>query len=183
MPELKQPPGKVQTTVTYLEMLSPPRLAAPRPAPQNITIMPAVKPAVAFYRFLYDAVGAKWNWIDRRKLSDEALAAILQHAQVEIYVLYVNGAPAGYAELDFRQWPEVELAYFGLMPEFIGKGLGLHFIDEMIKLVWQRRPKRFWLHTCTLDHPQALSFYRKAGFVPYKEETEVVDNLNPEFVS
>lgn len=174
-------PDKLQTTVTYLEMLAPPaELATPKPAPDNVTIMRAEKPPVSFYRFLYNGVGASWNWIDRRKLADEALTALVQHPQIEIYVLYAGGVPGGYAELDFRQWPDVELAYFGLMPEFIGKGLGSYLIDEMIKLVWQRQAKRFWLHTCSLDHPGALRFYRNAGFVPYKVETEVVDKLDPQ---
>lgn len=183
MLEKSLPPDKLQTTVTYLEMLAPPaRLARPKPAPENVAIMRAVRPPVSFYRYLYNAVGAAWNWVARRKLSDEELAALVQHPQIEIYVLYAAGVPGGYAELDFRQWPEVELVYFGLMPECIGKGLGFHLIDEMIKLVWQRQAKRFWLHTCTLDHPGALRFYQKAGFAPYKEETEVVDKLDFESV-
>jgi GNAT superfamily N-acetyltransferase len=170
------PPGKIQTTVTYLEMLAPPAsLAAAQQAPAHVMIMRAMRPAVSFYRYLYNSVGAPWNWSARCRFSDEALAAIIHHPQVEIYVLYVAGVPAGYAELDFRRWPEVELVYFGLMPEFIGQGLGFYLIGEMIKLVWQRGPQRFWLHTCTLDHPKALAFYRKAGFVPYKEETELID--------
>lgn len=88
--------------------------------------------------------------------------------QVEIYVLYVGGVPAGYAEIDLRQEPDIALAYFGIMPDFIGQRLGSFFLNWIIDKAWSYHPQRFWLHTCTLDHPKALAVYQKAGFVAYK---------------
>jgi GNAT superfamily N-acetyltransferase len=105
-------------------------------------------------------------------LSDAALAAIVQDPAVAVHVLYQRGTPAGYAELDFRSPPDVQLAYFGLLPDFIGQGLGGAFLDWVIREAWQHDPYRLWVHTCTLDHPRALPVYRQHGFVPYKRETE-----------
>ena len=102
-------------------------------------------------------------------------AAILNDPRNEVHVLHVEGVPAGFAELDRRQEGEIELVQFGLMPDFIGQGLGRYFLRWTIDRAWGYGPRRFWLHTCTLDHPAALPGYRKAGFEVYKEEmkTEV----------
>lgn len=169
-------PGKIQVIITYLEMLAKPQPSARIARGENAFISRVLQPTVSFYRFLYNTVGQPWLWYERRQMSDEALREIIQPPQTEIYVLYDGGAPAGYAELDLRQMPEIELAYFGLMPECIGKGLGAFLIDEVIARVWSRSPRRFWLHTCTLDHPRALAFYQRAGFVPYAQETKIIDD-------
>ena len=155
--------------ITYLEMHEPPR-GAGRAAPRGADVVQAHAPTVAFYRFLYDTVGAPWGWTDRRLLSDADLGAIIQHPDVAVHVLYLDGTPAGFAELDARARPDVQLAYFGLMPEFIGRGLGLFFLDWTIRKAWQARPGRLWVHTCTLDHPNALPLYRRIGFTPYRRE-------------
>src|SRR5205085_5112558 len=88
----------------------------------------------------------------------------------EVHVLHVDGTPAGFAELDRRTNDEIELVHFGLMPGFLGQGLGKFFLQWTIDKAWSYRPRRFWLHTCTLDHPVALPNYLKAGFAIYKEE-------------
>ena len=161
--------GLVEVTVYYLEMLAPPEHAVePR---SELTVVHAQRPSVAYYRFLYDSVGKYYHWLSRRKLSDGELAAILGDPLNELHVLHVDGSPAGFAELDRRQSDEIELVQFGLMPDFIGQGLGKRFLQWTIKLAWSYQPKRFWLHTCTLDHPAALPTYKNAGFVQYKEET------------
>jgi GNAT superfamily N-acetyltransferase len=158
--------------VTYLEMLAPNRRVVPPPR-DGLLVLHARRPSVAYYRFLYDAVGRPWQWLSRRKLSDEQLAAILQDERDEVHVLHVEGVPAGLAELDRRQEGEVELVQFGLMPEFIGQGLGRYFLQWAIDRAWSCAPRRLWLHTCALDHPNALPTYRKAGFAVYKEEVTV----------
>ncbi len=164
----------IETTVTYLEMRAPPR-RAPRPAPlKRLAILRAERPTISFYRYLYERVGAEWNWTERRLLDDRALAEIIQDERVEIYVLYVAGTPAGYVELDRRVPGEVELAYFGLLPEFVGQGLGAYFLDWAVAAAWSSGPERVWLHTCDLDHPRALSVYQRAGFVPYRQQVERV---------
>ncbi len=159
----------IDVTVYYLEMLATSTNVVPAPR-DGLTVIHAKKPTVPYYRFLYNSVGEDYRWLNRRKLSDSELGDIVQHPQTKVYVLHVDGTPAGYAEIDRRQENEIELVQFGLMPEFIGQGLGKWFLQWVIDQVWGETPKRFWLHTCTLDHPIALSTYQKAGFVIYQEE-------------
>lgn len=160
---------QIDVTVYYLEMLTQPKRTAPAPR-DGLTVLHAQQPSVPSYRFLYDAVGKEYNWLSRRKLSDDELATILNDPQNEVHVLHVDGSPAGFAELDRRQGNEVELVQFGLMRDFIGQGLGTWFLQWTIDKVWSYEPMRFWLHTCTLDHPAAVPTYKKAGFVQFKEE-------------
>ncbi len=119
---------------------------------------------------LYDAVGKEYNWLSRGRLSDAELAVVIQDPRNELHVLHVDGSPAGFAELDRRQPDDIELVQFGLMADFIGKGLGKWFLQWTIDRAWSYQPRRFWLHTCTLDHPAAVPVYKKAGFVQVKEE-------------
>ncbi len=159
----------VDAVVTYyLEMRAPlhQSVATPR---DGLTILHVRTPSVPYYRFLCNAVGKDYHWLSRRKLSDTALAAIIQDSRNELHVLHVDGSPAGFAELDRRQAEEVELVQFGLMAEFTGQGLGKWFLQWTIDNVWSYQPRRFWLHTCTLDHPAALSLYQKAGFTQFKQ--------------
>jgi GNAT superfamily N-acetyltransferase len=157
----------VETVVTYLQMTAlPARSARPAPRP-DLEIRRARCPTVSFYRYLYAAVGEHWTWTVRRCLSDAELAAILRDPKVEVNVLWVAGVPAGYAELDRRTPPDIEIGYFGLMPEFIGQGLGGYLLDWAIHHAWRMQPRRLWLHTCDLDHPRALGFYQRSGFRIY----------------
>lgn len=167
----------VETVITYLEMRAPPA-HPPVPAPrEDLAVVRAVRPTVAYYRWLYERVGAPWLWVDRRRLDDAALARAIQDVAVEVHVLHVGGVPAGYVELDRRAPPDVELAYFGLMPEFLGQKLGPWLLDWAIREVWASRPApaRFWVHTQTLDDPRALPLYQRLGFTPYKEERVRLD--------
>ncbi|MBI2807696.1 MAG: GNAT family N-acetyltransferase [Planctomycetes bacterium] len=159
----------VEVAVYYLEMFAPSHRTVPSPR-DGLTVVHVPSPSVPFYRSLYDAVGKEFHWLSRRKMTDEALATLLGNPRNELHVLYVDGAPAGFAELDRRQPDEIELMQFGLMPEFIGQGLGRWFLQWTIDTAWSYEPRRFWLHTCTLDHPAALPNYLKAGFVLFKEE-------------
>ena len=157
-------------TTFYLDMAAPPGRvpAAPPPAAR---VARAHRPTVAFYRFLYREVGRPWRWTDRDKLGDAALAALVQHPDMHVHVLYHDGTPAGYCELDYRQPGEAEIVYFGLMPHAIGRGLGRFFLDWTVREAWRHGLCRLWLHTCTRDHPRALATYRQAGFALYREET------------
>jgi len=152
----------------YLEMCHPPERSIPPPI-EGVEIVRAERPQIAFYRFLYDSVGRDWNWVDRKLMSDEELAAIIHDELVELYVLHVEGAPAGFCELDRRVSGQIELAYFGLMPAFIGRGLGKHFLEWVLHRAWTYAPGRVWVHTCQWDHEAALPVYRKAGFVVFDE--------------
>ena len=160
----------VAVTVYYLEMLAPSHRFIPAPR-EGLTVLHVQSPTVPYYRTLYNAVGKDFYWLSRRKMPDEALAAILSDPRDELHVLHVEGRPAGFAELDRRQPQEIELVQFGLLPDFIGQGLGKWFLQWTIDKAWSCEPKRFWLHTCTLDHPAALPNYQKAGFVLFRQET------------
>jgi GNAT superfamily N-acetyltransferase len=152
--------------ITYLEMHERPGLPRiPAPSGVKLALMRAEDCTVSFYRYLYETVGTPWLWYERRLLSDEALAAQILKATTEIFVLHVGGVPAGYFELDAAAAQETELCYFGLIPEFIGRGLGPFMLQAAIDRAWERPIARLWVHTRTFDHPKALGHYQRAGFV------------------
>ena len=159
----------MKVTTIYLQLSAHPQRVVPPPR-DGLSVVHAKKPSVAYYRFLYDAVGRDYDWTSRQKLSDAELAALLNDPRLEVHVLMVDGVPAGFAELDRRIDGEIELVQFGLMPEFIGQGLGRYFLHWTIDKAWSYNPSRLWLHTDTKDHPAALPNYLKAGFSIYKEE-------------
>jgi GNAT superfamily N-acetyltransferase len=148
------------------------------PGERTLALLRAELPPLHFYRYLYETVGEPWLWYERRALDDDALSAIVHDPRVEVCVLYVDGCPGGYAELDARNPSEIEVAYCGLVPEFIGQGLGLYLIECAVERAWSRdpEPSRVWVHTCTLDHPRALLAYQHAGFRAYNEEHETIDD-------
>lgn len=153
--------------ITYLEMREKPKLPRIEPAAHPLALLRCHRPTLAFYRHLYDGVGRRWFWTDRMTLSDAELAAIVQDAEVEISVLYVDGVPAGYFELDRRGRPDIDLAYFGIMPDFIGQRLGPYLLCQAVEEAWHHEPARLTVNTCTLDHPKALPMYQRFGFRPY----------------
>ncbi len=170
------PKGKLEMVVTYLEMTErPTRPAAPHP-PGHIALMRLEKPTVSFYRYLYDTVGEPWLWHERRRIDDDALRRVIDDPKVAIYVLYVGGTPAGFAELDHRRRGAVEIAYICMIPEFIGRGFGRYLLDWAVDEAWSKEPKRVWLHTCNLDHPKAIATYQRSGFVAYKQDTRLIDD-------
>ena len=166
----------LNTLVTYLEMNSKPNRANLRVPDLKISLKHIEKPTISFYRYLYDSTGEDWLWYERRVMSDSDLANIIQNKDVEVYVLSIGDSPAGLGELDRRSSNDIKLAHFGLLPEFIGRGLGHYFLCWLIDQAWSYMPQRVWLHTCDLDHPNALPLYQKAGFIPYRRETETFKN-------
>ncbi len=169
--------GRLPVTITYLEMTERP--AHPHLSPPqglNCSLLRLHEPTVRFYRYLYDTVGGPWLWFERRAMADEELAPIVQDERIEIYVLNVGGEPAGFAELDRRYPPDIELSYFGLMPDFIGKGLGRYLLTWAIDTAWNHAPERLWVNTNTLDHPKALPLYQRCGFRPFKQESKLFDD-------
>ncbi len=162
--------GWVTTTVSYLEMMSPPDRVPAKPPGTEAEVRRAFQPTVSFFRYLYDTIGEDWTWTGRRLMDDAALLSIIHDLQVEVNILWFNGVPAGLAELDHRSPPDIELSYFGLLPDFVGRGLGGFFLNWAIDRAWHAKPKRFWVHTCDLDHPNALPVYQKAGFEIYRQE-------------
>jgi GNAT superfamily N-acetyltransferase len=157
--------------ITYLEMREKPG-TPPVPAPSvgKLALMRAEDCTVSFYRYLYETVGTPWLWFERRLLDDASLAAQIHKETTEIFVLYVGGVPAGYFELDAAAPDETELCYFGLVPEFIGRGLGPFLLRAAIDRAWSRSIRRLWVHTRAYDHPKALGHYQRAGFVVYDRQ-------------
>jgi GNAT superfamily N-acetyltransferase len=171
------PNGKLDDVVTYLEMTARPVRPPPTPPAGKLALMRAERCTVSYYRYLYAAVGEPWVWFMRREWSDERLAAQIRRSEVEISVLYAGGVPAGYFELDRSDSRNVELAYFGLVPDFIGRGYGSYLLQAAIDSGWSTgNPERLWVHTCTFDHPRALGVYQRAGFVVYKRVAVTFDD-------
>lgn len=165
-------PAPATTLRTYLEMRAP-RDEAPGAAPAGAVLEVLAPCPVPVYRRLYDGVGDPWQWYERRHWTDEALAAWLARPEVHITVLSVDGVLAGYYELvEHAADQSVELAYFGLVPERTGQGLGGWLLRTAIADAWNQSPTRVWLHTCDLDHPAALPNYLRRGFLVTR--TEVV---------
>jgi GNAT superfamily N-acetyltransferase len=172
----------IETLVTFLQMTGPPSVPALPPPCAGLEVRLARSPTVSFYRYLYGTIGADWTWVMRQLLCDDELRQILEHPAVEVNVLWLDGVPAGLAELDRREKPDIELAYFGLLPDFIGQGLGRWLLDWTIRHAWRAAPRRLWVHTCDLDHPRALRVYEKSGFRVYDrriEQLRLPDGMRP----
>ena len=164
------PDGELAAVVTYLEMHRAPEQPVP-PSPLSLNRIEIPQPEA--YRTLFRLVGAPWLWFSRLIMDDAHLAGIIQHPKVELYsVTDEAGADVGMLELDFREPGECELAFHGLVPELSGKGHGKWLLGEAVRLAWREGVDRVHVHTCSLDHPAALSAYRRAGFTPYKRAVE-----------
>jgi GNAT superfamily N-acetyltransferase len=168
-------PHRIPMTVTFLEMTAKPSVLPPPIPKSKIAFLRSEHPPVHFYRYLYDTVGGKYFWVDRRKLSDEKLAEIIQAPSTHLYILYTEGTPAGMAELDFRTGGVANIAYFGLTPDALGKRLGYFFLYQTCVSAWAQPISRLLVNTCTLDHPRALPLYQRMGFTPYSREERFVE--------
>lgn len=166
------PQGCIATVVTCLEMLAKP---APRPvpAPPDLTIERWHRPDIQDYLRLYRRIGEEWLWMSRLVMDAEALGTILEDPDVEIYCLKRGNDRLALLELDFRESGECELAFFGVDPAAVGTGAGRFLMNAALDFAWSRPIQRFWVHTCHLDHPAALTFYQRSGFAVYDRLVEV----------
>lgn len=166
------PTPLLDVTITSLEMRARPKRAGARPPllKQPVMLLRAERPTLSFYRYLYNTVGRDWYWYERRLMDDSTLAKVIHDDGVAVYVLYIGGVPAGYVEIDSRRDVSVEIAYLGLVPEFVGRGLGRYLVNWAVDTAWDMNPERVWIHTCDLDHPAALPFYQKVGFTAFSQE-------------
>ena len=169
------PAGKIAAVVTSLEMFERPPPRAERDD-LALTFERAPHPELAWFRDLYRSVGENWIWFSRLAMPDAALAAIIHDPLVEVYVLTSGGTQAGLLELDFRVADECELSFFGVTQPFIGTGAGRFLMNRAIELAWSRPIARLWVHTCTFDHPDALAFYVRSGFRPFRLQIELADD-------
>ncbi|HXJ02503.1 MAG TPA: GNAT family N-acetyltransferase [Micropepsaceae bacterium] len=174
MKKRKERPHELPATVTYLAMEAKPKASQP-PAPLlKAALLKCENPPVHFYRYLYDVIGRRYFWVERRLWNDDKLNAHLSEHLLALYVLYLGGVPAGMAELDFREPGVAQIAYFGLTPEFTGRRIGPWFLHQVIEICWAGTTKRVLVNTCTLDHKKALVTYQRAGFVAYARSQRIV---------
>jgi GNAT superfamily N-acetyltransferase len=169
------PKGKLANVVTCLEMLSSPARVL-KPLPETCRLVPMERSDLAAYRQLFRRIGEDWMWFSRVIMADSALGAILQDPLVEPYVLMQGTEQFGLLELDFRNHGQCELAFLGLARDAMGKGLGRALMDQGIQRAWSQPIRRFWVHTCTFDSPEALPFYVRSGFTPYSRMIEIHDD-------
>jgi GNAT superfamily N-acetyltransferase len=166
------PGDQIATIVTSLEMTERPR---PRALPASVLRLDRWRePALDRYRTLFRRVGEPWMWFSRLVMTDEQLAAIIHDPAVEVYaVTDPRGIEIGLLELDFREAATCEIGFLGLVPELNGRGEGRWLMGRALALAWRPEVTRVWVHTCTLDSPKALGFYRAQGFVPFARAVEI----------
>jgi GNAT superfamily N-acetyltransferase len=172
----------IEVTRTYLEMRDPAELHATRSDNPRVRIEQIHECSPSLFRYLYVEVGRNYHWIDRLPWTDEDIVAHLSRPENSLWLMTEDAATAGYFELRRCEDGSVEIAYFGLMPEFIGRGLGKHLLTGAVEQAWADGANRVWLHTCTLDDPAAMPNYLKRGFRPFKTEeysVELMESVPP----
>ena len=157
-------------TRTYLRLEHPEALVPRRTSDPLVRVERERPIGAARYRHLYAAVGHTWHWRDRDGWSDAQLQTHLDRDDVHVFVMRVGGETAGYVELQRHDAGDVEIVYFGLLPAFIGLGLGAHLLTVAVEEAARISATSVWLHTCSLDHPAALANYQARGFVPFRVE-------------
>lgn len=169
------PAGKIANIATSLEMFDRPAL---RPEHTNVscTLQRMESPDIDWYRDLFRRVGEPYLWFSALTLPQEQLDRIIRDPLTHVYTVRHNDGDEGLLQLDFRIHGECELLYFGLTAELVGKGAGRWLMNRALSIAWSHPIRRFWVHTCTLDHPSALDFYIRSGFRPYKRQIEIADD-------
>jgi GNAT superfamily N-acetyltransferase len=169
------PQGQIAAIVTHLQMFERPE---PRVVPDVAAQLVAhPSPDLEWYRDLFMRVGGQdWMWFSRLGMDDAELREILHNDAVQIYSVQVDGRDEGMLELDSRHAGECELGYFGLTSAMVGTGAGRWLMEHALTLAWAKPIKRFHVHTCTLDSPQALPFYMRSGFTAYARQIEIADD-------
>jgi len=172
----------VKVTRTYLELSTPTQFRAAFGAFPEISIARVPKPSPDLYRTCYRTVGESFHWFDRWDWTDDEIAGHLADPAIQLFVATrradgTSGTLAGWYELRrVAEDDSVEIAYFGIVATEFGRGFGKHLLSSAVRDAWALGPRRVWLHTCTLDHPNALPNYLARGFAPYREETYEVDS-------
>lgn len=168
--------AKIDVTTYYLEMRSRQDLRRSSFSGEDTALGQAEIASPELNRFLYTAVGAHWYWLARLSWTYEQWMEWLDRPELETWLLYKRGTPAGYFELEQQQGGKVELAYFGLLPQFVGQGLGSYLLTKAVERAWDmENTQKVWVHTCTLDHKNALTNYRNRGFVVVKKVSHMAD--------
>jgi GNAT superfamily N-acetyltransferase len=159
-------------TITHLELRSPADLRLkPAPTPDvDVVRVPIAIPAIN--RFFYTAIGGDYFWLERLPWTYADWMMYLDRPEQQTWLITVAGVPAGYFELEHQPGDDVEIVYFGLLPQFTARGLGGWSLGEAASRAWEMGAKRVWVHTCDLDHAGALPNYLARGFQVFKVETK-----------
>ena len=163
---------EIEVTTTELEMLSPGDFKPKTLARNDVAVKKVEIPTPVINHFFFVNVGRPWKWYSRLKWTLADWKALVEKETTSTWIGYIQGSPFGYIELD-QQVENVEVAFFGLLPQYIGMGLGGYLLSEAIRLAWELEPQRVWVHTCTLDHKYALNNYLARGFAVCKKKTVV----------
>jgi GNAT superfamily N-acetyltransferase len=159
-------------TTYYLEMNSSSALLSKNDS-KGLEIRECETDQYQFNKFLYQLIGAKWGWFDKLAWTEENWKAYIEDDNLRTWVAYYKGTPVGYYELQRQEQGDIEIAYFGLAADFIGKGFGGYLLSQAIKSAWTwEGTNRVWLHTCSLDHSDALNNYKARGMKVYRVEKE-----------
>ncbi|HNR33006.1 MAG TPA: GNAT family N-acetyltransferase [Candidatus Hydrogenedentes bacterium] len=168
------PKATIELTTWFLDMHAPPSRPSPPRKPDGLEMVRVYETPIHFYRYLYNKISEPWVWWERKRQTDDEIRAELHDPAFEFFVPYLRGAPIGMVELNCRNPEETQLNYFGIIPEYCGRGYGGYALAWSVDHVWARkpRPRRYWVHTCSQDSPAALPCYQKAGFVLYDTVAE-----------
>lgn len=168
-----RPATPVTVAITFLRMDHPPEYKL-LDLPEGYVLEKLSFVPIPLYRYIYGTVGRECCWWMRRVLSDQYLEQLFSDPFVEVYVLKdSNDIISGFFELDCRLKSNVNIAYFGLMPHLVGKGIGRTFFHQVLGTAWEKHPRCLRINTCNLDNPRALELYKKAGFEQFKVEREL----------
>lgn len=167
-----------EVTRTYLEMQTPAELQPALSDDPRIRIEPQPDCSVELFRFLYVEVGKNYHWIDRLPWTDKDIRAHLAQPEISVWLMSFDDEKAGYFELRKCEDGATEIAYFGLLPQYLGRGLGKHLLTCAVEQAWADGANRVWLHTCTLDDEAALPNYLKRGFKPVRTEKYTVQSVS-----
>ena len=166
---------ETQVTTYYLELRSVEDFTPSGTEVPDLEIREARIACPELGRFLYTVVGRVWRWTDRLSWPYSTWLAHLERPEVEVWIAYWDGVIAGYVELERQPEESVEIVYFGLLRQFIGRGIGGLLLSDTVERAFRTGEQRVWLHTCSLDSPQAIENYRARGFTLFNEETTLKD--------
>ena len=168
----------IEISRQYLEIKNIKQLKDTNYSGEECNIVHIKKPDFQLNKFFYKQVGKKHRWIDRLIWSDEKWMTYISNRNLETYVISKYDELVGFFELLYNpELKETEISYFGLLEEYIGKGIGGFALSSAIRKAFEKNINRVWLHTCTLDHPNALKNYIARGMTVFKKENiKILDN-------
>lgn len=166
---------ETQVTTYYLELRDIDELEPSVREVPDLEIREARIACPELGRFLYSVVGRDWSWTDRSSWPYAKWLDHLDRPEIQVWIAYLEGVIAGYVEIERQDETSVEIACFGLLKQFMGRGIGGLLLSDAVERAFQSGAQRVWLHTCSLDSPKAMENYRARGFKLFDEKTELKD--------